>query len=268
MSSSSSLAPFFGSSALRSTAVAAASSLLRPLLTSRRLSSPRSPRRSSEKGKVQNLSPRAVWLYLMRLDDPWASLLGASLPPAPGLTASSCSYGREFATRFFPLPLAATPCVSLRLPSSAPIGSFHPIRFCTCWAHSRAVQGDRPTCACCRSNYLGRAHTQLQVFQLFAALQPRSAGHPALNQQGSMNVGRTVFAQLMDHIPPHEFHQCAERYQENYKWRQFSWFDQYLCLAFGQLRNRESLRDIEACLRSECAMLSSFERVATPDRLG
>jgi hypothetical protein len=62
-------------------------------------------------GKVQNLSPRAVWLYLMRLDDLWASLFSASLPPAPGLTASSCSYGREFATRFFQLHLAATPCV-------------------------------------------------------------------------------------------------------------------------------------------------------------
>ena len=61
-------------------------------------------------GKVQNLSPRAVRLYLMRLDDFWALLLPASSPPAPGLTASSCSYGREFAFRFFQLRLAATPC--------------------------------------------------------------------------------------------------------------------------------------------------------------
>ena len=59
-------------------------------------------------GKVQNLSPRAGWLYLMRLDDLWASLFVASLPPAPGLTASSCSCGREFATRFFRLRLTAT----------------------------------------------------------------------------------------------------------------------------------------------------------------
>jgi len=85
--------------------------------------------------KVQNLSPRTVWLYLMCLDEFWALLFPASLPPAPGLTASSCSYGREFATRFFQLHLAATPCGSLRLPSSAPVGSFHPIRFCPCWAH-------------------------------------------------------------------------------------------------------------------------------------
>ena len=89
-------------------------------------------------GKVQNLSPRADWLYLMRLDDLWASLFRASLPPAPGLTARSCSYGREFATRFLQLHLAATPCASLRLPSSAPVGSFHPTRFCPCWAHSAA----------------------------------------------------------------------------------------------------------------------------------
>jgi hypothetical protein len=61
---------------------------------------------------VQNLFPRAVWLYLMRLDDLWASLFRASLPPAPGLTASSCSYGRGFASRFFQLRLAATPCGS------------------------------------------------------------------------------------------------------------------------------------------------------------
>jgi hypothetical protein len=91
-------------------------------------------------GKVQNLSPRAARLYPMRLDDLWASLFVASLPPAPGLTASSCSCGREFATRFFRLRLAATPCVSLRLPSSAPVGSFHPTGFCPCWAHYTRLQ--------------------------------------------------------------------------------------------------------------------------------
>ena len=65
-----------------------------------------------------------------------------------------------------------------------------------------------------------------------------------------MNVGRTVFAQLMDHIPPYEFHKCTERYRGNYKPRGFSCLDQFLCLAFAQLTYRESLRDIEACLRS------------------
>ena len=65
-----------------------------------------------------------------------------------------------------------------------------------------------------------------------------------------MFAGRTVFAQLIDHLPPHEFHKCVERYRGNYKFRGFSCLDQFLCLAFAQLTFRESLRDIEACLRS------------------
>jgi hypothetical protein len=65
-----------------------------------------------------------------------------------------------------------------------------------------------------------------------------------------MFAGRTVFAQLIDHFPPHEFHKCVARYGGNYKFRGFSCLDQFLCLAFAQLTFRESLRDIEACLRS------------------
>ena len=65
-----------------------------------------------------------------------------------------------------------------------------------------------------------------------------------------MHVGRTVFAQLIDHVPPYEFHKCVERYRGNYKLRGFSCLDQFLCLAFAQLTFRESLRDIETCLRS------------------
>lgn len=65
-----------------------------------------------------------------------------------------------------------------------------------------------------------------------------------------MFAGRTVFAQLIDHLPPHEFHKCVTRYDGNYKFRGFSCLDQFLCLAFAQLTFRESLRDIEACLRS------------------
>ena len=65
-----------------------------------------------------------------------------------------------------------------------------------------------------------------------------------------MHVGRIVFAQLMDHLPAYEFHKCVERYRGNYKFRGFSCLDQFLCLAFAQLTFRESLRDIEACLRS------------------
>jgi len=65
-----------------------------------------------------------------------------------------------------------------------------------------------------------------------------------------MFAGRTVFAQLIDHLPPHEFHKCVERYCGNYKFRGFSCLDQFLCLAFAQLTFRESLRDIEASLRA------------------
>ena len=65
-----------------------------------------------------------------------------------------------------------------------------------------------------------------------------------------MFVGLTVFAQLIAHLPPHEFHKCVARYDGNYKLRGFSCWDQFLCLAFAQLTFRESLRDIEACLRS------------------
>src|SRR3972149_712211 len=64
-----------------------------------------------------------------------------------------------------------------------------------------------------------------------------------------MNIGRIVFAQLMDFVPSYEFSQCGERYNGNYKVKSFSGRDQFLCMAFVQLTYRESLRDIEACLR-------------------
>jgi len=65
-----------------------------------------------------------------------------------------------------------------------------------------------------------------------------------------MNLGRTVFSQLMDYVPKREFRSCVERYRGNYRCRSFSCWDQFLCMAFAQLTYRESLRDIEACLRS------------------
>ncbi len=65
-----------------------------------------------------------------------------------------------------------------------------------------------------------------------------------------MNMGRTVFAQLMGLLPMYEFRKCVARYRGNYKVRTFSCLDQFLCMAFAQLTYRESLRDIEACLRS------------------
>jgi hypothetical protein len=65
-----------------------------------------------------------------------------------------------------------------------------------------------------------------------------------------MNLGRTVFAQLLDHLPSYEFQKCVSRYQGDCRLRGFSCLDQLLAMAFAQLTYRESLRDIEACLRS------------------
>jgi hypothetical protein len=64
-----------------------------------------------------------------------------------------------------------------------------------------------------------------------------------------MNYGKTIFAQLMDFLPAHEFRQCVERYQGHYKIKSFTCWDQFLCMAFAQLTYRESLRDIQVCLR-------------------
>ena len=65
-----------------------------------------------------------------------------------------------------------------------------------------------------------------------------------------MHLGQTVFAQLMDCIPAHDFRRCVDRYRGNYKVSSFSCWDQFLCMAFAQLTYRESLRDIETCLRA------------------
>jgi len=65
-----------------------------------------------------------------------------------------------------------------------------------------------------------------------------------------MNLGQTVFSQLMEHLPQHKFRQCVERYKGNYKIRTFSCWNQFLTMSFAQLTYRESLRDIETCLRA------------------
>src|ERR1700756_412461 len=65
-----------------------------------------------------------------------------------------------------------------------------------------------------------------------------------------MNLGRTVFSQLISHLPDREFRRCVERYRGDYRLRGLSCWDQFLCMAFAQFTYRESLRDIEACLRS------------------
>jgi len=65
-----------------------------------------------------------------------------------------------------------------------------------------------------------------------------------------MNDGKTVFAQLFEFLPLHEFRKCVRRYRGDYKVLSFSCLDQFLCMAFAQLTFRESLRDIETCLRT------------------
>src|SRR6202790_364059 len=70
-----------------------------------------------------------------------------------------------------------------------------------------------------------------------------------------MNLGKFVFAQVMEHLPLHAFHRCVVRYSGEHKVKRFSCLDQYLSMAFAQLTYRESLRDIEASLRAQTAKL-------------
>ena len=65
-----------------------------------------------------------------------------------------------------------------------------------------------------------------------------------------MNLGQTVFSQLIEHLPHKEFQKCVARYHGSYYLKNFSCWDQFLAMAFAQLTYRESLRDIEACLGS------------------
>jgi hypothetical protein len=66
-----------------------------------------------------------------------------------------------------------------------------------------------------------------------------------------MNVGRTVFSQLLEFLPRYQFQMCVDRYHGDRYVKDFSCWDQFLSLAFAQLTYRESLRDIEACLRAQ-----------------
>jgi hypothetical protein len=70
-----------------------------------------------------------------------------------------------------------------------------------------------------------------------------------------MNQGKLVFAQVMQHIPLTTFRRCVARYAGEHKVKHFSCMDHFLCMAFAQLTYRESLRDIEACLRAQTAKL-------------
>lgn len=70
-----------------------------------------------------------------------------------------------------------------------------------------------------------------------------------------MHTGKLVFAQLMEHLPLTTFRRCVARYDGHHKVKRFSCLDQYLSMAFAQLTYRESLRDIEACLRAQASKL-------------
>lgn len=70
-----------------------------------------------------------------------------------------------------------------------------------------------------------------------------------------MHSGKLVFGQLMEHLPEKTLARCVERYRGNHKIQSFTCQDQFLCMAFAQLTFRESLRDIEACLRSQTEKL-------------
>src|SRR5688500_954512 len=69
-------------------------------------------------------------------------------------------------------------------------------------------------------------------------------------REACMFSGQLIFAQLMEFIPRHEFNTFVRRYRGDHRCRGFSCRDQFLCMAFAQLTFRESLRDIETCLRS------------------
>jgi hypothetical protein len=70
-----------------------------------------------------------------------------------------------------------------------------------------------------------------------------------------MYTGKLIFSQVIDHLPMHTFRRCVQRYRGNHKIKRFTCLDQYLSMAFAQLTYRESLRDIEACLRAQQSKL-------------
>jgi hypothetical protein len=70
-----------------------------------------------------------------------------------------------------------------------------------------------------------------------------------------MYNGQYIFTQLTDHLPWQAFRRCVARYSGEHQVKHFSCLDQFRSLAFAQLTWRESLRDIEACLRAHAAIL-------------
>src|SRR6266436_9606011 len=70
-----------------------------------------------------------------------------------------------------------------------------------------------------------------------------------------MHTGKLIFAQLMEFAPWHTFRRLVAKYHGDFNVRTFSCLDQFLCMAFAQLTYRESLRDVEACLRAQSSKL-------------
>ena len=70
-----------------------------------------------------------------------------------------------------------------------------------------------------------------------------------------MYAGKIIFSQLMNHLPWRYFRSCVQRYSGDYKIKKFTCADQFRVMAFAQLTYRESLRDIEACLRAMSSKL-------------
>jgi hypothetical protein len=70
-----------------------------------------------------------------------------------------------------------------------------------------------------------------------------------------MNKGKYVLTQLIDLIHHEEFMRCVDRYQGNYRVRSFTCWHQFICLCFGQLTHRDSLRDIVVCLEAHQSKL-------------
>ncbi|MCH8219074.1 MAG: IS4 family transposase [Planctomycetes bacterium] len=81
-----------------------------------------------------------------------------------------------------------------------------------------------------------------------------------------MNAGKMVFAQVIDCLPKYDFCKCVKRYKGDYNIKTFSCMDQFLCMTFAQLTYRESLRDIEVCLRANRARLYHMGIRSRPSR--
>ena len=95
------------------------------------------------------------------------------------------------------------------------------------------------------SGIFSRERFELRIAEFRAFLRPCTTP-----QQWGMHNGRFIFSELISHLPHKEFQKCVARYDDDSQCRTFSHWDQYLTMAFAQLTYRESLRDIEACLRS------------------